>query len=721
MLSRCVAAAATMAALSLSSNVASAGAAPTVLNPTGQNGIACADKPDGTRFCEGSTRSSTPGGATSPVTTFDGTTLDVNVTLPPVSAAGADGRYPLIIIGHGWGGEKQGFDGHESFFSSPHELALRGYAVLNVTDRGWGGSCGDPQARLQNAQGCLKGWNHLLDARYEVHDVQFLAGELADEGFVAPQRIGAIGESYGGGLSLMLATLKDRVVNTDGTIAPWRSPNGLPMRIAAATPSIPWTDLIYSLLPNGRTLDNTITGATDDYTPAGVVKQSFVAGLFATGTAPPGTLGSGGYYAPPGADMTADLTQWFAFTNAGEPYESNPLFAGVIDQLKSFRSAYYVLQGSASPVAGLPGEAPAPLLLSNGFTDDLFPVDETVRYYNLERSLYPSDPIALTYMDYGHMRGQNKAADIKFLLDQVNAWIDHYVKGGAPDPGQPVTALTQTCPSTAASGGPFAADSWVHLHPGVLRYLSSASQTISSTGGDPSIARSFDPIAGDGACATASAANESGTANYALPKATGGGYTMLGAPEVIAQLSVTGQFPEIAERLLDVSPSGTETLVARGDYRPADTSKPVFFQLHPGAWHFAAGHYPKLELLGRDAPYLRASNGPFTIDVSQLALLLPTHETSGNGIVAANGAPIPPGATPAPGVTPRTLNSLGLGSLRNKRRASCSVAHRKAPKRRSARSRRASAGAARHATKRKRAARVCKRVAKHKAKRHSKK
>ncbi|TMM17151.1 MAG: hypothetical protein E6G01_06750 [Actinobacteria bacterium] len=47
------------------------------------------------------------------------------------------------------------------------------------------------------------------------------------------------------------------------------------------------------------------------------------------------------------------------------------------------------------------------------------------------------------------------------------------------------------------------------------------------------------------------------------------------------------------------------------------------FQLHPGAWRFAAGHIPKLELLGQDPPYARPSNGTFTIQVSGLTLSLP--------------------------------------------------------------------------------------------------
>ena len=41
----------------------------------------------------------------------------------------------------------------------------------------------------------------------------------------------------------------------DGSTVPWTSPKGKPMRIAAATPSITWSDLAYSLVPNGSTLD----------------------------------------------------------------------------------------------------------------------------------------------------------------------------------------------------------------------------------------------------------------------------------------------------------------------------------------------------------------------------------------------------------------------------------------------------------------------------------
>src|SRR5258708_25597795 len=85
--------------------------------------------------------------------------------------------------------------------------------------------------------------------------------------------------------------------------------------------------------------------------------------------------------------------------------------------------------------------------MSNGFTDDLFPVDETVRYYNLLRARYPNAPVSLMYFDYGHMRGTNKPADMDRLKANIVSWFNHYVQRGGPNPGQYVEALTQTCPS----------------------------------------------------------------------------------------------------------------------------------------------------------------------------------------------------------------------------------------------------------------------------------
>jgi hypothetical protein len=144
-----------------------------------------------------------------------------------------------------------------------------------------------------------------------------------------------------------------------------------------------------------------------------------------------------------------------------------------------------------------------------------------------------------------------------------------------------------------------------------------------------------------------------GVATYRLPAATGSGFTLLGSPTVAAKMSLSGSFPELAERLWDVDPAtNTETLVARGLYRPTASGLQVF-QLHPGAWHFAAGHVPKLELVAQDSPYGRSSNGHFSIAVSGLSLRLPVHDLPLSS--KAVGNPLPPMITGCSGLPGSTV------------------------------------------------------------------
>ena len=494
--------------------------------------------------------------------------------------------------------------------------------MLQITARGWGDSCGTAASRQVNQAACANGYIHLDDERYEARDVQNAVGLLVDEGIVDPNEIGVTGESLGAGLSLELATLKDRVMNADGLLSPWTSPNGTPLHIAAAATYAGFSDLGYALMPNGRTPDTGVTPATTDLSPVGVEKGSIVFGLYEVGALE-------GYYAPPRVNPQADITTWYAAISAGEPY-TTPEDAFVMRQIAQFHSPYYLLDGAY----GTSQEAPAPLFMANGFTDDIFPVDEVLRYYNLERSLYPSDPISLFAFDGGHQRGQNKPADVTLLHTLIKGFLQRYVKGTGGQATTGVTARAQTCPASAPSGRLYYAATWAALHTGLVDFSSASAQTILSTAGNQTIAKTFEPVFGGGACATAVATDQgAGVATYRLPAATRSGYTLLGSPTVTADLNVTGNYAYIAARLLDVDPAtNTETLVARGVYR-IDSNAPEgrqMFELHPAAWHFAAGHVPKLELLGQDAggspaDYLRPSNGVFSISVSNLKLQLPIH------------------------------------------------------------------------------------------------
>jgi predicted acyl esterase len=124
----------------------------------------------------------------------------------------------------------------------------------------------------------------------------------------------------------------------------------------------------------------------------------------------------------------------------------------------------------------------------------------------------------------------------------------------------------------------------------------------------------------------------------------------MGSPTVVADINSVGPTSQVAARLLDVAPDGTETLVARALYRPDVNSGPTptrqVFQLHPDGWKFAPGHVAKLELLPNDAPYGRVSNGQLPVTVSNLQLRLPVLEKPNGGVILSPAAKVlPPGYT----------------------------------------------------------------------------
>ena len=432
-------------------------------------GHACTAE-NGVRFCPTGTLEER-------VPTFDGVPLDADVTLP----ATGKGPFPTIVMLHGWEGNKTSFesstaagDGNETFDYNNVYFAQHGYAVLNYSARGWGRSCGEVSSRTE--PGCKEGWIRLADQRYEARDTQYLLGELVDEKIAKAGGLGVTGISYGGGQSIELAYLKSRIRLPDGEFAPWTSPAGKHLQIKAAYPRWPWSDLVNALEPNGRFLDTEVAPLDQSFEPIGVEIQSYVTGLFGTGTAE-------GYISPPGADAEADLTKWYTLVNAGEPYL---IEAEVIaKQLYDYHGGYSI------PLSG----KPAPMLLESGWTDDLFPVEQSLRAYNQVRAKHGQ--VALMVGDLGHSPGTNKTNTDHAFNEEAAGFFDARLKhqGSAPASGS-VTAYTQTCPTEAPAEGPFTASTWAGLHPHAVSFGSVAPQTFTSAGGNPLIAAEFDPIAG---------------------------------------------------------------------------------------------------------------------------------------------------------------------------------------------------------------------------------
>ena len=381
------------------------------------------DRENGVRFCP------TPDSAHR-VPSFDGIPLDVDVTLP----ARGGGPFPTIVMLHGYGGSKTDFEssspagpdpnaagaGSQVFHYNNDFYARRGYAVLNYTARGFGNSCGGGPGG-DHSGACGKGYIRLADTRYEARDTQYLLGLLADQGIVKPKDIGVTGISYGGGQSMELAFLRNKIRKRSGKLAPWRSPKGRRMAIRAAYPRWPWSDLVDALLPNGRFRSGKVAPLEQSLNPVGVPIQSYISGLYALGQ-------STGYYcgtAPastPCADRDANLPLDLAEIQAGQPLNA--------DALSSLKGVYR--HSSAYALRFVRGHSrPAPLLIENGWTDDLFPPEQALRVYRYLRSRSHDFPVSLQFGDLGHSRGSNKPGLNHYFNNQGARFFAAHLKGGA--------------------------------------------------------------------------------------------------------------------------------------------------------------------------------------------------------------------------------------------------------------------------------------------------
>lgn len=578
------------------------------------------------------------------IPSFDGVPLDTDVTIPTdgVSSTGQLLARPLLVMMHGYGSNKTEWESSTVSTSDPQtdgyntaSFAARGYAVLTYTARGFAGSCGKGPFTPGAANGdCDSGWTHLADRRFEVRDTQYLAGLLADAGVADPQKIAVTGLSYGGGQSLLLAMQGDSVATVPNakdpstydaaTNQPWTSPKGLAMHLVAAVPRYPWSDLVDSLLPNGRASDGVILSDGDRAHPPGIEKQSYVSYLFFSGA-------GAGYYCPmPCADPSANLNGWFADVSKGEPYlASDPVLAQALDQLSTWKSAYY----QDALIARTSDQVP--IFDIQGWTDNLFPQVEGLSLVNKLRA--HGWPVKVAVADVGHPDAQNTSAAWSVVNSQANAFLDHYMLGTA---AVSLDSSAQVTTCNGSAGTIYRKMNWTSLAPHRVTFSSTAPKATTSAVPSDSLEASTDPIAvaaqhnSNGACITVPAATTVPTAAWDFPITTP--FTLLGEPAMHLDGNIAGTDAEVNALLWDVAPDGTKTLVTRGAYRY--TGSPglasVDTPLQGNGWNFASGHMIRLEVTQDDAPYLRPDDLPSAITYTSVTLTLPT--------------PTPAGAAPNP-------------------------------------------------------------------------
>lgn len=575
--------------------------------------------------------------------------LDVDVSIPTIPAPKRG--YPLLVMMHGLGGNKTSFEG--TSFDDPGEkwhytnawFASRGYVVVTYTARGHrtgsSGSTGETQ---------------LDSRRYEINDFQSIAGQIADDPYfnVNPKRVVTTGGSYGGGFSWLALT--DPI---------WESPDGRDVKLAAVAPKYGWTDVVYSLIPNGNHFQSPHRlpdpDASDTTEPLGPPKESILRALFLVGQL--------------NATWPPSIVEANTCLTSSDPFETNPLctrtIAETLPEFISDRSAYY--QNRFFKKIRDSRKYRIPVYSAGTLTDPLFPAIEHLRMSNRLRKASRHYPIQEYYGDYQHFT-QNKAKEwgdlcgadhhVCALADypggnvnstptgrvavgvttRLNRFIDHYAEppGNAdePKPAFDVTASLQICPQNAGTtpldepGERFTARTFRGLAPNTLKIELSGSRATSNVA-DPH-ATAADPLANafinGGRCPSHTTPAGPGVAVYdsdPLPSTA----TMIGGTIISIDYTAStteGNF-QLDTRLYDVFPNGTAVLVDRGPKRVTDPSGSVTYQLHGNGWRFETGHRIRVEITQNDAPFLKASVIASTAELTGVRLRVPVRESQPGG------------------------------------------------------------------------------------------
>jgi dienelactone hydrolase len=584
--------------------------------------------------------------------------LDADLSLPDRSFSPKPAQgYPLMVMMHTCcGSDKTNFEAAtvegsgETWHYSNAWFASRGYVVLNYTARGFidagnRGSTGQSQ----------------IDSRYyEVNDLQHLACQLAADSSLGidPRKVVVTGSSYGAGLSWLALT------DPTWSCAAVGHPQ-LQMRLAASAPKYGWTDLLYSFVPNGTHLRDRLPptdpahASTRD--PFGFPRESILNGLYVTGK-----FGS----PPNGSHLTfpPSIDRAVACLESTDPYEQNPLCAGVLEPLEdeflADRSAYYQNDFFAGLQAGTVPRVP--VFAAGSLTSPLFSQVEQGRMVQRLRSLVPSYPVQEYYGAIGDFT-QNKAkewgdlcgadhhvctqadypngdlnADPPTLVrlgitTRLNRFVDYFAKPprdpAAPRPSFDATASLQICPANSSASFPadepgerIQAGRFGDLSPRSLRLDAYGAQTTVNAVAPNPHATSADPIANfidnAGNCPVDSVPAGEGVAVYDLPQLQQD-VTMIGRTRVTVPHTGTGNGLQLNARLYEVLPGGNQVLVDRGGIRVGEAIGVSTFDLNGNAWRFRSGDRLRIELTQDDAPYVKRSSQPSTLTLAGVTLQIP--------------------------------------------------------------------------------------------------
>ena len=541
------------------------------ITPAGLNCVATAD---GGRRCEGFLSSA-----------VDDTLLDVTVSVP----AGA-GPHPLVVSLHGWGGSKDG-QGYLTDKFTEH------YAILRYSARGFGRSWGQV---------------NLADVHLELEDLRSMIGQVVDmpDLGINPDAVGITGVSYGGGqtwLSLLQPT--------------FASPHGAHVRIRAVAPIVPWSDLLYSLAPNGR--------PQHSLSPAGSPRLSLLNALYASGLRK-----DEDFLLRPYSNYPDYLHEWAAWIDATEPNETDPVYPQVRDGLAGYRSIWWQRHFWRRAV-----RQRVPIFQVQGLTDDLFPLPEAKRMLLRIKNLDPDYPIASYFGDIGHPRASNKTAERDYVLGLIKEWFDYYLRGTGNAPAAVIrAAITRPREQPFDPADVITVATYDALATGTISKTFDGSAVLANPVPAPTApSLCWDPLFMEAWSTTmecppppAPPFVEQSLGVFSVPVAqlSGGGPLIIaGQPSVRFQAFTPGPRVQLDVRLIDVAPDGTKRLVTRGTFILEDIGTTrVTIPTYGNVWQALGDHLLRLEITNVDAPYIAPSRVPSVTTISRVRLDLPVRQ-----------------------------------------------------------------------------------------------
>jgi predicted acyl esterase len=521
----------------------------------------------------------------------DGTLLDVIVQIPLKVPKPA----PLVVVVHGYGGSKA------SSGDVVQPLLDEGYAVLRYSTRGFGDSWGQV---------------NLVDIHAEVADLRSMIAQVVDRPnlHLDASRVAVTGASYGGGHS-WLAGLEPE----------FTTPRGNTVHLRTVVPIAGWSDLVYSLLPNGR--------ERESIDAPGGAKLSYINGLYLSGVRRNPRR--------PYPNYPVYFMGWHAWLNAQEPNDIDPLFRSIVDGLAGYRSVWW-----QDPFFSVGRAGSMPVFIVQGFTDDLFPLPEAKRMMLALRSLNPAYPVAAYLGDIGHPRASNKPGEIDYVVDLIKAWLAHYVKGDAVVPPSGVyAALTRPRNEPFNSANVTIVPDLASLSNAMVsKAFDALPVVLVNPLTDPAGGFFWDPLVMEGAREleplpvppeSPLVPGSLATFDVSVDELSGGGPLVIaGQPTVTLHAWTVSYRVQLNVRLFEIDGAGAKRLITRGTYTIESSAigvpigdVDVVIPTYGNYWRAEPGTTLRLELTNVDSPYITPSRVPSATTVTNVRLHVPVRTT----------------------------------------------------------------------------------------------